>query len=138
MMGGNQRSEPSPSMMGPPPPAMQTKASHPGRAGGMSSPTPGNSRPDIDMARAEPPAQRSQRSEMKGPTDISSILEGLKKREPPPSSNNNSNSTKRVNISASQEDGSTISAQDANELAGARAPKSRRKKSERNTISLDI
>lgn len=132
MGGGQQRSEPAPSMMGPPPPAMQTKGPHPGRAGGITSPPQGNSRPDIDMARAEP--QRSQRSEMKGPTDISSILEGLKKREPPPSSNN----TKRVNISSPQEDGSTISAQDANELSGGRVPKSRRKKSERNTISLDI
>ena len=82
------------------------------------------------MARGEP--QRSQRSEMKGPTDISSILDGLKKREPAPST------TKRVNITAPQEDGSTISAQDANELSGGRVPKSRRKKSERNTISLDI
>lgn len=124
-----QRSEPSPSMMGPPPPSIQTKAPHPGRAGGVTS-NNSASRPDIDMARGEP--QRSQRSEMKGPTDISSILDGLKKREPAPST------TKRVNITAPQEDGSTISAQDANELSGGRVPKSRRKKSERNTISLDI
>lgn len=119
------RNEPAPSMMGPPPPAMQTKGPHPGRAGGVTSNSQTN-RPDIAMARAEP-----QRSEMKGPTDISSILEGLKKREPAPQ-------TKRVNISSPQEEGSTISAQDASELAGGRVPKSRRKKSERNTISLDI
>jgi hypothetical protein len=124
-----QRSEPAPSMMGPPPPAMQTKAPHPGRAGGMTNNNQ-PSRPDLDMARGEP--QRSQRSEMKGPSDISSILEGLKKREPAPST------TKRVNITAPQEDGSTISAQDAGELSGSRVPKTRRKKSERNTISLDI
>lgn len=126
--GGMSRSEPTPSMMGPPPPAMQTKRPHPGRAGGVTSPSQVN-RPDLDMALAEPP--RSQRSEMKGPTDISSILEGLKKREP-------AQQTKRVNISSPQEEGSTISAADASELAGGRVPKSRRKKSERNTISLDI
>ena len=51
-------------MMGPPPPAMQTKGPHPGRAGGVTSQSQAN-RPDIDMARAEP--QKSQRSEMKGP-----------------------------------------------------------------------
>lgn len=153
MMGGSsRRSEPAPSMMGPPPPAMQTKGSHPGRAGGVTSSEQARememgmgmnmgaqsrqqSRPDIDMARAEPP--RSQRSEMKGPTDISSILEGLKKREPPPASA--ASNTKRVNISGStQEDGSTISAQDASEMTGTRVPKSRRKKSEKNTVSLDI
>jgi hypothetical protein len=126
--GAQQRSEPMPSMMGPPPPAMQTKGPHPGRAGGVTSQSQAN-RPDIDMARAEPP--KPQRSEMKGPTDISSILEGLKKREP-------AQQTKRVNISSPQEEGSTISAADASELAGSRVPKSRRKKSERNTISLDI
>lgn len=127
--GGMSRSEPSPSMMGPPPPAIQTKGPHPGRAGGVTSGSQVN-RPDIDMARADT-SSRNQRSEMKGPTDISSILEGLKKREPAPQ-------TKRVNISAPQEEGSTISAADANDLAGGRVPKSRRKKSERNTISLDI
>ena len=31
-----QRSDPSPSMMGPPPPSIQTKAPHPGRAGGVT------------------------------------------------------------------------------------------------------
>lgn len=119
------------SSMGPPPPAIQTKGSHPGRAGGVTSASQVN-RPDIDIARAD---SLPRRSEMKGPTDISSILEGLKKREPPPSAS----TTKRVNISNSvQEDGSTISAQDASELTGDRVPKSRRKKSERNTISLDI
>lgn len=123
-----QRSEPAPSMMGPPPPSIQTKAPHPGRAGGVNA-----SRPDIDMARGEPQrSERNQRSEMKGPSDISSILDGLKKREPAPTT------TKRVNITAPKEDGSTISAQDANELTGSRVPKTRRKKSERNTISLDI
>lgn len=137
VMGGGsgsspQRSEPAPSMMGPPPPSIQTKAPHPGRAGGVTS-NNSPSRPDIDMARGEPQrSERNQRSEMKGPSDISSILDGLKKREPAPST------TKRVNITAPQEEGSTISAQDANELSGGRVPKSRRKKSERNTISLDI
>jgi hypothetical protein len=127
-MAQQRRPEPMPSMMGPPPPAMQSKGPHPGRAGGMTS-----NRPDIAMATGQEPPARSQRSEMKGPSDISSILEGLKKREPPVAATG-----KRVTINAQAEDGSTISAQDANELSGKRIPKSRRKRSEKNTISLDL
>jgi len=131
MGGGNtapSRPEPMPSMMGPPPPAIQTKGSHPGRAGGY---TP--NRPDISVAQMSAPAASSTRSEMKGPSDISSILEGLKRKEPA-----SSQATKKVSINSADEEGSTISAQDANELSGKRIPKSRRKRSEKNTISLDL
>ena len=130
MGGGNSspaRPEPTPSMMGPPPPAIQTKGSHPGRAGGY---TP--NRPDISVAQTPAPSQPA-RSEMKGPSDISSILEGLKRKEP-----SSTQPTKKVNINSAEEEGSTISAQDANELSGKRIPKSRRKRSEKNTVSLDL
>jgi hypothetical protein len=130
VMGSPQqsRSDPMPSMMGPPPPAVQTKASHPGRAGGFAP-----NRPDLSMASGSSSQEpRIQRSEMKGPSDISSLLEGLKKKEPA------NQVTKRVSINTVQEDGSTISAQDAEELDGKRVPRSRRKRSEKNTISLDL
>jgi hypothetical protein len=123
--GSSARPEPTPSMMGPPPPAIQTKGSHPGRAGGY---TP--NRPDISVAQMPAPVASSTRSEMKGPSDISSILEGLKRKEP--------QVTKKVSINTAEEEGSTISAQDASELNGKRIPKSRRKRSEKNTISLDL
>jgi len=130
VMGGgssSSRPEPAPSMMGPPPPAIQTKGSHPGRAGGYVP-----NRPDISVAQmSEPVSTSSTRSEMKGPSDISSILEGLKRKD-------NTQPTKKVSINSVEEDGSTISAQDAGELNGKRIPKSRRKRSEKNTISLDI
>jgi len=158
----NYRSEPSPMQMGPPPPAMSTKQSHPGRAGGIPSMMPiqqqqggfnqstnprsamsaalgdnnqyGNSgRPDLDAVRPQssnnsvPPERsaRVQRNEMKGPSDISDILQGLK--------------TKKINIQQNNKDGSTISASDLNEMNGEKVVKSKRRpKSEKNTVSLDI
>jgi hypothetical protein len=64
---------------------------------------------------------------MKGPSDISDILSGLK--------------TKTINIQESQNDSSTMSINDMKDLqGGGNMPKrsGRRKKSESNTISLDI
>jgi hypothetical protein len=75
-----------------------------------------------DKTRRPPP-----RAEMKGPSDISDILSGLK--------------TKTINIQETQNDSSTISINDMKELqGGGNMPKrsGRRKKSESNTISLDI
>jgi hypothetical protein len=76
-----------------------------------------------DKTRRPPP-----RAEMKGPSDISDILSGLK--------------TKTINIQETQNnDSSTISINDLKELqGGGNLPKrtGRRKKSESNTISLDI
>ena len=80
-----------------------------------------------------PPQQSNQsqnqpRAEMKGPSDISSILSGLK--------------TKTINIQnpPAEDKGSTISISELKELQNDNMPsKSKRKqKSERNTISLDI
>jgi hypothetical protein len=83
---------------------------------------------------------RSSRPEMKGPSDISDILSGLK--------------TKTINIQetsvpassmqqtqSSQNDSSTISISDLKELqSGGNMPKKskRRQKSDKNTLSLDI
>jgi hypothetical protein len=84
-------------------------------------------RPDYQdrTSKRQPP-----RADMKGPSDISDILSGLK--------------TKTINIqepqSQSLNDSSTISISDLKELQGdGNMPKrSRRKKSASNTISLDI
>jgi hypothetical protein len=71
----------------------------------------------------------SKRPEMKGPSDISDILSGLK--------------TKTINIQETHEDtnnNSTISISDLKELQDSNLPKRsrRRNKSDKNTISLDI
>jgi hypothetical protein len=97
-------------------------------------------RPDIGMARGQPDfgdaenmeesfggiekSQRSQRREMKGPSNINDLLSGIK--------------TKKVNI----ETKSTISASDLNEINDSdlsRVKRSKRKpRSERNIINLNI
>jgi hypothetical protein len=142
--------------MGPPPPmATQGPNSVPAPTG-----RPGNNnyaRPDLNMSRSnfvddgislrenferpdvqdrttrrQPPPQSS-RPEMKGPSDLSDILSGLK--------------TKTINIqeqttqNQAQNDNSTISISDLKELqSDGNMPKrsGRRKKSASNTISLDI
>lgn len=86
------------------------------------------------FARTEPEPEKSRRQtrpEMKGPSDISDILSGLK--------------TKTINIQepqmTPQNDSSTISISDLKDLQGdSNMPKrsGRRKKSASNTISLDI
>ena len=113
-------------------------------------------RPDISMARSEEginveqkfasindrnvpfpsskpqmPPQQSKRPEMRGPSDISDILSGIK--------------TKQINIQQEHPDvkeSSTISIQDLKELSSSKMPKSNKKgkktNSEINTISIDI
>jgi hypothetical protein len=138
-----------PSGMGPPPP-LSTQGPN-----AMPPPQgrPGNNnyanRPDLNMSRSnftdegislrenfERPDDRSRRQnrpEMKGPSDITDILSGLKTntiniQEPSPNQNVNN-------------DSSTISISDLKELQGdGNMPKkSRRKqKSSSNTVSLDI
>jgi hypothetical protein len=135
----------------PPPPPMKTQ--QPPKSKRVDMPT---NRPDISMARSEEginveqkfasindrnvpfssskpsmPPQQSKRPEMKGPSDISDILSGIK--------------TKQINIQQEQPDvkeSSTISIQDLKELSSSKMPKSNKKgkktSSERNTISLDI
>jgi hypothetical protein len=101
----------------------------------MGSPPGPNtaSRPDVNMARgnsgptfSEVPRRRSQRPEMKGPSgDVNSLLAGLK--------------TKNINIS--KDNSSTVSASELKSMSADldnMPKKSRRKKSERNTVSLQL
>ena len=100
------------------------------------------------------------RPEMRGPSEVDSILSGLKTREVNMTSTstsnerapvtnkpiqiNNTNQTNNTNntnqtIQTDKNNLSTISVDDLRELASTRLPKSRRKqKSDKNTISLDI
>jgi hypothetical protein len=123
----------------PPPPPIQTKGENapppPKRAGDLT-----NTRPDILMGRGNmsQTIQQSLRPEMKGPSDISSLLSGLKtKTVTVDTANKDKDKDKDKNSAAG---GSTISASDLNEMKNDNFPsKSKRKqKSERTSISLDI
>ena len=100
-------------------------------------------RPDINMARGEQSgvnmdgpfgnpnttdrSVRHQRPDMKGPSDISNLLSGLK--------------TKKINIrSDDAEKGSTVSIAELKEMGNEKLPQKskRRPRSEKNTVSLDI
>ena len=113
---------------GPPPPPMQTQgptaAPPPVRPGYV----PLSNRPDINASRNIPSAEKSRRPEMKGPSDISNLLSGLKVKKT------------EVNIQKDNDDnGSTISISELKEMQNDNTPlKTKRRKSERNTISLDI
>ena len=113
---------------------------------GRPAPPPAN-RPDISMARGETginisdnyaranePERTSRdegkkRAEMKGPSDISDILSRMK--------------TKTVALPPDmpKDESSTISLEELREMTTKRVPKavtSRRQKSERNSVSLDL
>ena len=90
---------------------------------------PLSNRPDINASREIPASERSnRRPEMKGPSDISSILSGLKMKQT------------EVNIQNDRDEkGSTISISELKEMQNDNMPvRSKRRKSERNTVSLDI
>ena len=123
---------------------------------------PGNNnysnRPDLNMGRSnfvddginlrenfgstsdQDRSRRQSRPEMKGPSDITDILSGLKTKtiniqEPPPQQNQNHSQMQNLN------DSSTISITDLKDLQGdGSMPKKskRRQKSASNTVSLDI
>lgn len=117
----------------PPPPPIQTQGDRapppPRRPGDLT-----NVRPDVLMGRGgvSQTIQQSLRPEMKGPSDITSLLSGLK--------------TKTVSVDSGSKNngggagGSAISASDLNEMKNDNMPsKSKRKqKSDRTSISLDI
>ncbi|MHA2082122.1 MAG: hypothetical protein ACXABD_00070 [Candidatus Thorarchaeota archaeon] len=147
-MGGMMNPEPPVGSQGPPPAPIRTKD-----ANFMPPPRPGNQRdsmrPDIKVARsdagidlsdnfANPTApERSMRAEMKGPSDISHLLSGLKKTTIEKGGAPEKN-TKSV---ANDNNSSTISISELKEMqAGGSVPKKskRRPKSEKNTLSLDI
>jgi hypothetical protein len=151
----------------PPPPPVATKGPNsippPRREGDISN------RPDLNFGRgnmndgvnlsdsyinpfqskptrgAPPPLPQNPRPEMKGPSDISNILSGLKTKTvniPSANSNNNlggNNNTSTTN-NTSEDKGSTISITELKELQNDNMPNrtKRKPKSEKNTISLDI
>lgn len=168
--------EPSiPSGMGPPP-AMATQGPN-----AIPSPRgrPGNNnyanRPDLNLSRSnfvddgislrenferadmqDKSTRKSSRPEMRGPSDISDILSGLKTKtiniqEPSQNQNSNFNSNQpqfsnqnsniNPNANYNTNDSSTISISDLKDLQGSgNMPKKskRRQKSSSNTVSLDI
>ena len=112
----------NPSSVGLPPPiATQGPAASPPpvRPGYV----PLSNRPDINASRNIP-----HRPEMKGPSDISGLLSGLKVKKT------------EVNIQQNNDDkGSTISISELKDMQNDNIPhRSKRRKSDRNTISLDI
>ena len=172
---------PEPSVpMGRGPPAPQ--ATHgPGAAHINSSNRPGNNRPDQSMGKGVFAQQQQQqndgihirenygtheaerskrpaRAEMKGPSDISDILSGLKTKtiniqEPAATQQSSANEEDHrgndfglelgveLDMSKDNNDSSTISISDLKELQGGiNVPKKskRRQKSDKNTVSLDI
>lgn len=128
----------------PPPPPIQTKGENapppPRRPGDLT-----NTRPDILMGRGNmsQTIQQSLRPEMKGPSDISSLLSGLKTKTV---TVDNSAVSEAANVTLNTKDknsnagGSTISASDLNEMKNDNFPSrsKRKQKSERTSISLDI
>lgn len=110
----------------PPPMATQGPASVPPpvRPGYV----PLSNRPDMNASRGIPASEKSRRPEMKGPSDISNLLSGLKVKKT------------EVNIqNDNDENGSTISISELKEMQNDNIPiKSKRRKSDRNTVSLDI
>ena len=130
---------------GPPPPGpIKTRDQQaPMRAGQMAFTDNPVRRPDINVARGNPnngpmPAGaqeyastiETKRPEMKGPSNIDSILSGLKQ--------------KNINIQQekTENSGSVISVSSLNELTSEeklpKGTKKRKQKSDKNTISLDI
>ena len=87
---------------------------------------PLNNRPDINASRNIPAAERSKRPDMKGPSDISNLLSGLK--------------VKKTNVDIHEDNGSTISISELKEMQNDNIPlrTKRTRKSEKNTVSLDI
>ena len=121
----------------PPPPPIQTQGDRapppPRRPGDLT-----NVRPDVLMGRGgvSQTIQQSLRPEMKGPSDITSLLSGLKTKTVSVDSGSKSAAASAAVGSGS----STISASDLNEMKNDNMPnKSKRKqKSDRTSISLDI
>jgi hypothetical protein len=125
----------------PPPPPIQTQGDRapppPRRSGDLT-----NVRPDVLMGRGgvSQTIQQSLRPEMKGPSDISSLLSGLKTKTVSVDSGSKNQSNGAVVGGGSGAGGSAISASDLNEMKNDNMPsKSKRKqKSDRTSISLDI
>lgn len=123
-----QQPEFSPMNNGPPPAPIATQGPNSAPPPVRPGYVPLSNRPDINASREIPAAERSKRPEMKGPSDISNLLSGLK--------------VKKTNVNIqndNDEKGSTISISELKEMQNDNVPvRSKRRKSERNTVSLDI
>ena len=111
-----------------PPPPMETQGPHAAPPPVRPGYVPLNNRPDINASRNVEPAQKSTRPEMKGPSDISNLLSGLKVKKT------------EINIQNEDKEGSVISLSELRELnkEDNKPTRTKRRKSERNTVSLDI
>ena len=112
---------------GPPPPPMATQGPLSVPPPVRSSHIPLSNRPDLMNSRESynKANEKTTRRDMKGPSDISNLLSGLKKKE----------------IEVNREDNdSTISISELKELQNEKLPTKtkRRQKSDKNTVSLDI
>ena len=149
MMNSGGRPEPEiPNSAGRPPAPMETQgpfAPPPPNRPGVPTRNMSN-RPDLNVGRGaqegieldgfsrpDPPV-KTQRREMKGPKDVSSLLSGLKPKQ------ETKFESKQLDIDA--DNGSTISINELKELQNEKyqpnVKSKRRPKSERNTVSLDI
>ncbi len=129
----NFRNEPGPPPMGSPPGPTDYQKLNPPKANFQEP-----NRPDIGFSRGRADFDDAvnmgnnnnfERREMKGPSDLNNLLSGLK--------------TKKINIKAPDKDGSTISISELKEmqktnLDGKKPKKTKRKKSERNTVELNF
>jgi hypothetical protein len=144
----------------PPPPPVPTSvrdpnsdAGTPFRAGNNTAPPPSmqsmpSNRPDLNAARnantSAPPPQVtvSKRPDMRGPTDISNILSGLKTKtiqvQQPQQQPQQSQQSEQTQ--ASEDKTSTISISDLKELQNDNLPhkSKRRQRSDKNTVSLAL
>jgi len=125
----------TPDGSGPPAPmATQRNAPPSSRPGNNNSMNMGRSNFTEDGINLSEKSMRQTRTEMKGPSDITDILSGLKTK-----TINIQDQTQNQNQNQQTNDSSTISIADLKELDG-NMPKrgGRRKKSASNTVSLDI
>jgi hypothetical protein len=113
---------------GAPPPPIATQGPNSAPPPVRPGYVPLSNRPDINASRDIPSAEKSRRPEMKGPSDISNILSGLKMKQT------------EVNIQNDKDEkGSTISISELKEMQNENMPlRSKRRKSDRNIVSLDI
>jgi hypothetical protein len=148
-MMGNDHNELFPDSTAGPPAPIATQGPNAAPPPVRSGYVPLQSRPDINASRGVEPAVKSpaKRPEMKGPSDISSILSGLKvnKKETSASpSQMQDTAYKHTTMGPSvteidNDKGSTISISELKEMQNDNVPtKTKRKRSEKNTISLDI
>jgi len=138
----------------PPPPPVPTSvrdpnsdAGTPFRAGNNTAQPPSN-RPDLTAARnmgSSDPITVSKRPDMRGPTDISNILSGLKTKTIPlqqaqQQQSQQQQSQQQQSHQLNEDKTSTISISDLKELQNDNLPhkSKRRQKSDKNTVSLAL